>query len=528
MKLFTSLVIILLVLGLIAFGAIKYFDIDVELFDTYLQETSDASSELVKITGAGDAYAGYFVLRSRKLKQQARRAPASLNVVWVDDGADYRDRVHKLEDGVYDYIVMPVSEWLVWGKYDIDENGRKQERRNPFPGVIVSVLAESRGADVMLGFGNVVTGNVKDLDPSLSYAYIPGTPSETLLNSMIANLQLDIPEENRIKVESEDDLIKLADQQGADVFITWEPLATRLRTKHGMLDVWSSKEFRGYIKDVLIWNRDRVGRDKEHIARFLGAYFRTLGLYSAQRSQLIADMKKSYSDLSQQEIERLIGTVEFVDVHENATQEFGVEENSAGQLDNGLMQTIDDCIVLQLQFGNLESEPIDDPAKLVKDDFIAELATKRSQVFASARLTQTEWMPLADAEWNNLQDGPLLRLRPVTFHQHTAKLTDIGVETVDTFARQLKQTYPGFRIKVIGHTRSGGDPEILLDLSKKRAEAVIRRLITVHNIDADRMHAYGMGGNERPAYKLPGRNRRERMQNMARVEFKLVASGQSL
>ena len=220
MKLFTSLVIILLVLGLIAFGAIKYFDIDVELFDTYLQETSDAGGGLTKITGAGDAYVGYFVLQSRKLKQQARRAPTSLNVVWKDDGADYRDRVKKLEDGVYDYIVMPVSEWLVWGKYDIDENGRKKKRRNPFPGVIVSVLAESRGADVMLGFGNVVTGNVKDLDPNLTYAYIAGTPSETLLNSMVANLQLDIPEENRVKVDSEDDLIKLADQQGADVFIT--------------------------------------------------------------------------------------------------------------------------------------------------------------------------------------------------------------------------------------------------------------------------------------------------------------------
>ena len=192
------------------------------------------------------------------------------------------------------------------------------------------------------------------------------------------------------------------------------------------------------------------------------------------------------------------------------------------------MQTIDDCIVLQLQFGNLDSEPIDDPAKLVKDDFIAELAAKKSQVFASTRVAQIEWMQLSDSEWIGLQDGPLLRLRPVTFHQHTAKLTQIGVETVDTFARQLKQTYPGFRIKVIGHTRSGGDPRILMDLSQKRAKAVIRRLITVHNIDADRMHAYGMGGSERPLYKLPGRNRRERMQNTARVEFKLVDSGQSL
>ena len=515
MRLGVSILVILALLFMLAIGAVKVFDLDVKWLQDFMTETSDAGGDLTKSRGALDGYLGYYILRSPMFRMNARRPPSALNVVWNDDRANYPERIAKFTKGDYDWIVMPVAEWLVEGK--------KNDYRT---GVMTTVLTESDGADGMAGFSDVVTGNLsKDLaNSNLRFVYIPGTPSETLLNAASATLQFDIPEHNRILVGSEDELMENARKREGDIFITWEPFLTRLKKQYGMVDVWSSAQFKGYIKDVLIWNRSEVEKHPERVERFLGVYYTTLMAYQNQPERLLDDMEKDYPDLTREELKGILKKVKFLDVFENATQEFGLEHG--GRLGNdGLHVTIEDCITIQMRFGKLAAYPIDDPDKLFNSSFIRKLSEGRSQVFASAREVRIQWTKLSDSEWDALPEVAQLRLRDINFKMGTPELTQEGLQIVDQFGQQLTQNFPTHRVKLVGHTLPDGNPKVLDPLSLARAEAVTRRLITVHEIDPNRMKAYGRGGREQPSYKLPG-NQREQLKRRARVEIRLVAGNQ--
>lgn len=58
---------------------------------------------------------------------------------------------------------------------------------------------------------------------------------------------------------------------------------------------------------------------------------------------------------------------------------------------------------------------------------------------------------------------------------------------------ELLADNPGLQLFVVGHTDITGDIEYNLNLSKKRADSVIRQLVQDHAISSDRLTAYGVG-----------------------------------
>jgi OOP family OmpA-OmpF porin len=52
---------------------------------------------------------------------------------------------------------------------------------------------------------------------------------------------------------------------------------------------------------------------------------------------------------------------------------------------------------------------------------------------------------------------------------------------------------PGLKLKVVGHTDSTGGLEANLELSRARAEAVVRALVSGHGVAAGRLAGYGVG-----------------------------------
>lgn len=58
---------------------------------------------------------------------------------------------------------------------------------------------------------------------------------------------------------------------------------------------------------------------------------------------------------------------------------------------------------------------------------------------------------------------------------------------------KLLQKQPGMKIYVVGHTDSVGNFDYNLDLSRKRAAAVVEVLVTQHGIDHERLEPHGVG-----------------------------------
>ena len=71
------------------------------------------------------------------------------------------------------------------------------------------------------------------------------------------------------------------------------------------------------------------------------------------------------------------------------------------------------------------------------------------------------------------------------------------------------------KVKIIGHTDSDGDDQSNLDLSKRRAEAVKKALISEFSIDASHMEPDGKGEKEPVDKNLTP----EGKANNRRVEF---------
>ncbi|TMM52226.1 OmpA family protein [Maribacter algarum] len=54
----------------------------------------------------------------------------------------------------------------------------------------------------------------------------------------------------------------------------------------------------------------------------------------------------------------------------------------------------------------------------------------------------------------------------------------------------------GMKLKIVGHTDSDGDKDTNLDLSKKRADAVKKALVSIYSVSAERLFADGKGESE--------------------------------
>ena len=84
-----------------------------------------------------------------------------------------------------------------------------------------------------------------------------------------------------------------------------------------------------------------------------------------------------------------------------------------------------------------------------------------------------------------------LVLQGVTFENNSAQLTPNSTLTLDSVAEILKRR-PNFKVEVRGHTDSSGSDEYNMQLSQRRAEAVMDYLVS-RGVEADKLSATGYG-----------------------------------
>jgi len=80
----------------------------------------------------------------------------------------------------------------------------------------------------------------------------------------------------------------------------------------------------------------------------------------------------------------------------------------------------------------------------------------------------------------------------ILFDTGKADLKPESAPALDEVAKLLKQDAK-LKLYVVGHTDNAGALAANLDLSKRRAAAVVQSLVTQHGVAADRLQAYGNG-----------------------------------
>jgi outer membrane protein OmpA-like peptidoglycan-associated protein len=501
------LFIVIVIIALVA-----YFGKSV-LFVKKQADTSDSQKNTESLKWAGDGYLGYAFLQTVEMKKQLARKGLSLN--FTDDGGNYEQRLEKFAEGEYDFIVLPVNSYI--------EHGLKHK----FPGVIVAAICESKGADAIVGFPDVLPNNkINDLDNNDLIIYYTGkSPSSFLLDLTINDFDLgNLQNDNswRRELGGSEEVYKKAkeaskDRTVGDAFVMWEPDVSRAINKLGMKKLWGSDKFSGYIIDVFVFHRDVVAKKPEQIDTFLKTYFRVLNYYESRNDEMIDQLAK-ISKLDDAEVKTMIENIEWFNLAENCMNMFDLPMVVGMYSNDGIINSIYACSDI-MRRTNVISQDIDDPFLLINSSFIETLKSTENATGNSPGAPKT-FDVLTPGEWKALTEIGTMRVEPVTFQSGTSQLDYQGEEIVDKVALMLVNNYPDYRVAIRGHTGKG-DEKANLKLSSERADIVRSRLIAVHGVDPNRLLSEGLGDKQAPIQKT-GENIRAFSLRWARVEFVLL------
>ncbi|HSF32539.1 MAG TPA: phosphate ABC transporter substrate-binding/OmpA family protein [Candidatus Tectomicrobia bacterium] len=510
----TTLAAMLIVLlgGLVVLAAKFLWPYATQKYEAYKQAVTSDSRVSTTIRLGGDGYLGYWFITAPDTRREASRR--GIAITFQDDGGAYAARLQKFANREYDAIVLPVNSYLQHGA------------PHKFPGVIVAAIAESKGADGIVGFADKFpTGNLRDLNnPELKVVYTADSPSSFLLDLTIVGFDLfNLTATNtwRVEVGGARDVLERARRHEGDMFVLWEP--ELWRTLHEVPELkylWGSDKFSGYIKDVFVFHRDFVQRHEKAILDFLDVYFTVMRGYANDRTRLLTDMAQS-AHLKREAVENILHKLDWYDLFENATQQFGLATSADTTATDGLVKTIIACTDILRRTGKLARDPLEgNPYVIINSSLLEKLIKSVPTMVGRQGGSPVDFKPLGDEVWKALREIGTLRVEPITFRTGGELLDDTGKEQVDKIGTSLMNNYPGYRVAVRGHT-GAGDEEENRKLSLNRAQVVVQYLVAVHAIDADRLRAEGKGSSHPPPRK-PGESERAYRYRLPRVEFVLL------
>jgi outer membrane protein OmpA-like peptidoglycan-associated protein len=132
--------------------------------------------------------------------------------------------------------------------------------------------------------------------------------------------------------------------------------------------------------------------------------------------------------------------------------------------------------VAQAQFAHAQEE-------MSSDDIVDALTPKE----ANRGLKVTEV---------NKDEAPSISMR-VQFAYDSDELENEAILTLRALGKALRdERLKDYKFEIIGHTDAKGSDDYNLELSKRRAAAVVEHLVFFHNVDRDRLVAVGMGESD--------------------------------
>jgi flagellar motor protein MotB len=513
MKNSTKFALLLLCLGL---GLIVAYRLILDRAENQkVNDTSESQTITAKVKIGGDSYLGYWFLQSPEMKRLC--ANRGIGIEFSDDKGAYAERLKKFSNREYDLIVLPINSYLQHGAvYD-------------YPGVIITAIAESKGADGIVGFKNKFPqGNVQELNqPAIRIAFTPDSPSEFLLDLTASDFDLrtiKTGKDWRITADGSEAVAKQIATKAADAFVLWEPDLSKALEQHNELKlIWDSSKFSGYIVDVMVVHRDYLQQHPKEIRAFLESYFLALQSYDGSRDQMLREMVLS-TGLDRETTSTILSKINWFDIDENARLQFGLAQQNL-TANEGILTTINACESVLKRTNKIKGDPLrGNPYSIINSALVKDLLTTLPSR-PSLDPTATKFTILNDEQWAKLSVIGPLRVEPITFQQGSNLLDEAGKAQVDQIAELLQHNYPRYRVQISGHTGPGDEQENLL-LSQARADAVRTYLTTVHQIESARFQVLGYGATKPPKL-LPSESQRALQYRMPRVEF-ILTEGNNL
>lgn len=477
----------LIIIGII--GLVYKFVVEPRLRGNLLKETS-TQRYAHEIKVAHDSFPGYAILRSPAVKNLLDRR--GMKLTFVDDKADYVGRMRGLKSGKHQMAVFTIDAYLKAGSA-IGE----------FPGSIVLVIDESKGADAIVAYQRGVPQIPSLSHPRARIVITPDSPSETLARIMINKMSLpSLPNNWAVEANGAEAVykkLKSADADEPHAYVVWEPYVTKALAIDGVHLLLDSSKLKGYIVDVLVVQREFLSANAELVTHVVQAYLRANYDYHNQGDGLVslieADAKRYGDALNRTETLKLVEGIEWRNTMENYAH-FGVISGQAAKGTDRLEAMIGKIMQVLVSTNSIAADPVSGDygslyyegilRSLHHDNFHPGVLTSKtggglddivigSTPVAEEVRAEKALNPLSDANWDTLAPVAAMKIEPIQFGRGNARILRNSERALRQLAADLK-SFPQYYLRVVGHTRHEGDPGANRRLAAQRAEAAAQFL----------------------------------------------------
>ena len=516
----TMFILALIVLGVI--GAVVFYFMASRAEKEGFESASDASRFKGTIHVAGDDYIGYWPLTSLEFKRLLLQEGYAIE--WTNDGGQYAQRHKKFAEGEYDIMVLPINSYLFHG------------RNANYPGVIIAAISDSKGADNVLAYKNMLSSNptVNDLNQSgLKICVTPNSPSSFLLNIAIVHFDLTALKSTRVwevATNGSQDAYEKFRRKDCGAAVLWELDVSRALESQEVASVYGSDKVAGMIIDVFVIQRSLV--ESEKMVAFFKAYFGTLQYYSENRVEMIEQIQKNPAFNSKDKAEQALRRIAWFDLKTNCNDWFSIPQSGIAQQQRRekIIEAIAQITDIMLEIGDIELDPLlGNPYKITIRTTDASALTRvctmtenKSIADIGAKLPVARTFDaLSDEEWSRLSVVGKMKIVPILFQSGTTKLTREAQDTIThELLAALELNYPQYRVLIRGHTAPSSDENANQLLSQARADSVREHLI-LSGLDQNRIKAAGVGSRE-PLPRPVGEGDLSYSSRLPRVEFILL------
>jgi outer membrane protein OmpA-like peptidoglycan-associated protein len=465
-------------------------------FRTIAQQTGSTGKYKQEVRLAADAFSGYAILRSDEMANCLKARGIKLTL--VDDKADYLDRARKLESGALQMAVFTLDSLLKVGS-----------ELGAFPASIVYVIDETRGADAMVAYTNIVR-NLSDLNRAdARIVCTPDSPSEFLARIVVGNFSLpQLPSKWMTASDGAGDAFKqlrTVPPGERRAYVLWEPYVSMACDLPGVGVLVDSSKLKGFIVDVLVCQRDFLLKNEATVRTVVESYARAAFVYNSNRNKLIEliveDAKTTGGErLDRSMAERLVQGILWKNTVENYAH-FGVMGVQESQGLEHLEDSLTKISGILVRTGALKEDPLNgQPNALFYDRILKQM---KSEGFHPARelnlLTdlgsgggtgeliraEQELESLTEDQWRALVPVGELSVQAISFGRGAASINLQGERELANLGKTM-QSMPRYYLLAVGQARPEGDVEANRQLAQSRADAAVR-VLADHGVSRNRI-----------------------------------------
>lgn len=358
------------------------------------------------------------------------------------------------------------------------------------PATIVAIISESRGADGIVAYRNLIP-NAKGLNrPDLRILTTAGGSGESLVRLTMEQFMLDSLPMDSIEYLSDDGAVfnryrqAVADQPLA--YVLREPYLGRALENNAVHLLSGSNAFRGPLIQVLVASRDYLVKNLDVVRDVVDCYFRAAYHYREDMKQLIRDdLQRRGESLSDAELDRIVRTLRWKNTLENYAQ-FGIDFGTGLPLLEDAIR--DTTILLQQTKGIAAGADVGSPTDLYFAKILEELKQAGFHPGGTGEgilSDSLETTAIAGAQWDDLIPVKSPVNSELTFARGSNRLLESSQVQLQELAAALA-SMPRTYVSIRATADQRGNLEANLRLANDRSQEV-EKFLREQGIDPKRM-----------------------------------------